>query len=330
MKLLYAIQATGNGHVSRAREVIPILLRYADVDLLVSGTQSDVDLPYLIKYKKKGISYTFGKKGGIDYYDSIKKFRPINFISDIFRFPVNDYDLIINDFEPISAWACRLKGKACIALSHQAAFLSEKTPRPDEIDRFAEKVFKFFAPCSSAIGLHFQCYDTFIKTPFIRHEVRALEPSVSPHITVYLPAYSDTFLINYFEAFPDFYWEVFSKHVRLPYRQNNVRVIPVNNNDYLKSLASSSGLLTGGGFEAPAEATFLGKKVFVIPMSNQYEQKCNAKAFEMLGGTMAEGIENDFAPKLHTWLYEANALPLIFEDQTDAIVQEILRDNHLL
>lgn len=330
LKILLAIQATGNGHISRAREVVPHLLKYCDLDLLVSGTQSDVNLPYFIKYKKKGISYTFGKKGGIDYWDTFKRFRPFDFVKDIYNFPVEDYDLIINDFEPITAWACKIKKKKCVAFSHQAAFLSKNTPRADDVDKFAEYLFKHYAPSTSAIGLHFEPYDSFIRTPIIRSEIRQLEPYVQPYITVYLPAYTDELLINYFEKFPDFYWEVFSKHVRLPYRQNNIKVIPVNNDSYLKSLQGCTGLLTGGGFEAPAEATHLAKKVMVIPMFNQYEQKCNAKAFEHLGGTMVTEINHNFEHYLRNWLYQVKPLNIFYQDHTEMLIQEILLEHQLL
>ncbi|RYY68461.1 MAG: glycosyl transferase, partial [Chitinophagaceae bacterium] len=37
MKILYALQATGNGHISRASEILPILETMADVDVLLSG-----------------------------------------------------------------------------------------------------------------------------------------------------------------------------------------------------------------------------------------------------------------------------------------------------
>ena len=36
MKILYAIQSTGNGHLGRAMEILPTLKRNADVDILVS------------------------------------------------------------------------------------------------------------------------------------------------------------------------------------------------------------------------------------------------------------------------------------------------------
>ncbi|MFA9272251.1 MAG: glycosyl transferase, partial [Baekduiaceae bacterium] len=57
MRILYAIQGTGNGHISRARDIIPYLQEKGVVDLLISGIQSDVDLPYEIKYQLKGLSF---------------------------------------------------------------------------------------------------------------------------------------------------------------------------------------------------------------------------------------------------------------------------------
>ena len=69
MKVLYAIQGTGNGHLSRARDVIPALLKHnISLDLLVSGIQADIKLPYPIKYQLKGLSFIFGKKGGVDIW----------------------------------------------------------------------------------------------------------------------------------------------------------------------------------------------------------------------------------------------------------------------
>lgn len=51
MKILYAIQGTGNGHISRAREIVPLLQQYGTVDLLISGTQADVKLVQEVKYQ---------------------------------------------------------------------------------------------------------------------------------------------------------------------------------------------------------------------------------------------------------------------------------------
>ena len=61
MKILYAIQGTGNGHISRARDIIPLLREKGEVDILVSGTEADVDLGYPVKYKLKGMSFVLEK-----------------------------------------------------------------------------------------------------------------------------------------------------------------------------------------------------------------------------------------------------------------------------
>src|SRR5687768_13379536 len=128
MKILYAIQGTGNGHLSRARDIIPILKKGNEVDLLISGSQADVVLPYTIKYRLQGLGFVFGKKGGIDLLATYKKNRLKKFFEEIESLPVEDYDLVINDFEPVSAWACHIRNVRCISLSHQAAVLNKFAP----------------------------------------------------------------------------------------------------------------------------------------------------------------------------------------------------------
>ena len=73
MKILYAIQGTGNGHLARAEDVIPYLQEHGDLDLFVSGAQADIKLSYPVKYKSKGLSFYFGKSGGIDFLRTFKK-----------------------------------------------------------------------------------------------------------------------------------------------------------------------------------------------------------------------------------------------------------------
>jgi uncharacterized protein (TIGR00661 family) len=324
MKILLAIQATGNGHLSRAREIIPHLLNYGELDLLISGTQADVTLPYLIKYKKNGAGFTFGKKGGIDIIDTVKKLKPFEFFNDINKFPVQDYDLIINDFEPITAWACKLKNKPCIALSHQSSYLSNKVPRPHKHDLFAEWIFRNYAPSTSQYGFHFKSFDKNIFTPVIRSEIRKLETQNKGHITVYLPAHSDELLIKHFLKIKDIQWDVYSKHSKIAYKNSNINITPIENEPFINSLAASDGLLTAGGFESPAEAIHLRKKVMMIPMSNQYEQQCNAVAARDLGVTVVKEIDKDFTEKLTSWLNFACPLNINYPDITAKIIEDLM------
>jgi uncharacterized protein (TIGR00661 family) len=326
MKILFAIQGTGNGHISRAREIIPHLLNYGQLDVLVSGRQAEVQLPYLIKYKKSGIGYTFGKHGGIDFVDSIQHLSPFRFLADVMSFPVHDYDLIINDFEPITAWACKLKNKPCVALSHQAAFLSKRTPRPIKRNKMSENILKYYAPTSYKIGFHFKPYDSFIHTPIIRKEVRMLEQSNHGHFTVYLPAHADEILIPHLMRVHDVQWHVFSKHSKITYTKHNVTIRPIINDDFLNSLASSEGLVTAGGFESPAEAIYLRKKVLSIPMLNQYEQTCNAEALRQMGISVVKQIDETFTGRLKSWINFGHPVSINYPDETAKIIQQLVSD----
>lgn len=327
IKILYAIQATGNGHLSRAREIIPHLLQQGEVDLLVSGTQAEVQLPYLIKYRKNGLGYAFGKDGGINFIESIRQLKPFRFLHDIFSFPVQSYDLIINDFEPISAWACYVQHKASIALSHQASYLSPLTPRPKHQAGFAEWVLRNYAPATSQYGFHFQSYDSFIHTPVIRREIRHLTPTSRGHITVYLPAHDHNMLIPFFAAHKEIRWEIFSKHALKPNTIGNIVVSPISHDLFTQSLSACDGIITAGGFESVAEAMYLQKKVMIIPMLHQYEQQCNAVAAGILGNTVLDKIDEHFYAHLEKWLNHGKAVAVNYPDQTGLIIEHIVQEH---
>ena len=118
-KVLYAIQGTGNGHVAGAREVIPILKKFADVDILISGNQSEIALPEIPKFSFRGVTMAYNESGGVSYLKSLLANNPFVTLKEIYKLPVKEYDLIISDFEFVSAWACKLKGMRCLAVSHQ-------------------------------------------------------------------------------------------------------------------------------------------------------------------------------------------------------------------
>lgn len=326
MRVLYAIQGTGNGHLSRAREMVPALRENVDVDLLVSGTQSEVQLPWKLTYQYKGFSFCYNRKGGVSKVRSLRENFSSQLMREIHSLPVEHYDLVINDFEPVSAWAAKRKGVPCIAMSHQAAYLSQKSPRPFVKDRFGEAVLKRYAPADLAVGFHFEEYDSFIYTPVIRSEVRALTPRQGGYFVVYLPAYKDEVLTNILSTIPEADWIVFSRHATQPASTSgNVKIEPIRNDRFLERLEDCQGLLTGGGFEAPAEAMFLGKKVFSIPVKGQYEQQCNAAALRKLGCSVASKLTESLIPDLRRWVEDTQPEAIEYPDQTRQIIENVLR-----
>ncbi len=324
MKILFAIQGTGNGHLSRAREIIPLLQLYGDLDILVSGTQADVKLKQPVKYQMHGFSFIFGKDGGIDYLNTWCNMNLSKFKNDMKIVPINKYNLIINDFEPITAWACKLQGLKSVSLSHQASFKSKKVPTP-LTKNFGKQILNHYAPTTDHVGFHFERYDHFINTPVIRSEIRSLINANLGYYTVYLPAFDDRHLVKLLKQLPQVNWQIFAKHTQLSYTDENVEVRPIHNENFNQSLASCEGLVTGGGFEGPAEALYLRKKLLVVPMKNQYEQQCNAYALQQLGLPVIWESEQNWLKKLKNFIDQPQLNKFDFPDQTAEIIDKVVK-----
>jgi len=327
MKILYAIQGTGNGHLSRAREIIPLLKQKGELDLLISGTQADVELPYTIKYRFKGLCFVFGKKGGIDVMATYRKGNLKRLYTEICSLPVEEYDLVISDFEPVSAWACRRKHKHCVGLSHQAAVIHKNAPKPSNKDLLGKAILLRYAPVSKAYGFHFAEYGEDIFTPVIRSEIRKQQSEIKSHYTVYLPAYSDKRIIRILSAIKNIEWQVFSKHSNKKYQEGNILIRPIENEAFIESLLSCTGILCGAGFETPAEALFLKKKLLVIPMKGQYEQQCNAAALALMNVPVLKSLKEKHLDKIKSWTRERQFVPVFYPDKTGEIIERVIREN---
>lgn len=328
MKILYAIQGTGNGHLSRARDIIPILEQKGEVDILISGVQADVELPHFVKYRFKGLSFIFGKKGGVDLFKTYKNSHLKKLYKEIISLPVHDYDLVISDFEPVSAWACIIKKKDSIGLSHQLGVINKRSPKPKKSDPVGKIILKRYAPVTYKYGFHFNSYNNSVFTPVIRKEVRDLEPVNFGHYTVYLPAYDDKRILKVLKKAGNVKWHVFSKHTKKAYSKDNFIVEPISNESFIQSMSSCAGILCGAGFETPAEALFLKKKLMVIPMKNQYEQHCNAAALKEMKVHVIKSLKKKHLPKIEKWLQSSDKVEVHFPDITSDIIDMIIKKHY--
>jgi uncharacterized protein (TIGR00661 family) len=325
VKILYAIQGTGNGHLARAEDIIPHLQEYGDLDLFVSGAQADIKLSHPVKYKSKGLSFFFGKSGGIDFLRTFKNNSSKDVYKEIKKFPVEKYDLVINDFEPISAWACHKREIPCVSLSHQSALLSDKCPKPKSFDPVGEWVLRNYAPTKDHVSFHFSRFDKSIYTPVIRSEVRRdANAQKKDHYTVYLPAYDDKKLVPILASIPYVRWHIFSKHTKKAYHIGKLSVYPVNKEEFAVSMTTSRGVLCGAGFETPAEALFLGKKLLVVPMKSQHEQHYNAAALKQMGVPVLKKVRKKSIDKIISWLDTDSHVVVDYPDTTGEAVAEAI------
>jgi uncharacterized protein (TIGR00661 family) len=323
MKILYAIQGTGNGHLARATAIVPLLKEMGETDVLVSGISGDINLPFPVRYQLYGMSFIFGTKGGVDLEKTILKLRLFRFLKDVARLPVKKYDIVLCDFEPVSAWACKLKRKKSIGLGHQYAVLHPDSPSPPKSDWFGKLILKHYAPVSKKYGFHFKQLDAFNFEPVIRPDIRNCKPENKGHFTVYLPSFSDEKIIRILSLWPEIKWEVFSKHSKSTYRISNILIQPISLEKFNLSFTSCEGILCTAGFETPAETIFMGKKLCVVPIKNQFEQACNAAFLSEMGITVIDDLLNDRL-KIKHWLENSGGVQIKYQDKTGEILQKII------
>lgn len=325
LKIFYAVQATGNGHISRALEVFPHLQKYGDVDIFLSGSNYDLKCNLPVAYKSKGISFVYNKQSGsIDIKKTFSNIKLKQVWREAKHLPIEKYDLIINDFESITSIACKLKGKHSIHFGHQASFLSKNVPRPKKIDVLGEFILSNYATGSTNVGLHFKKYDSFIFQPIIKKTILNAEPTNSGHFTVYLSQFSLEVLRKYFHQLNEYKFHIFSSEVQNTYKDNNITFLSINKELFNNSLISCNGIITSAGFETPSEALYLGKKLMIVPISGQYEQICNAAALvDSFNVKSIKTIDENLSSHFYDWLSSKNSNKLDLVDTTDEIIQKI-------
>jgi uncharacterized protein (TIGR00661 family) len=212
-----------------------------------------------------------------------------------------------------------------VGLSHQSALLSPKSPRPKKIDPVGEWVIHNYAPVDSYVSFHFERYDKNMFTPVIRSAVREAKPKDKDHYTVYLPAYDDKKLVPLLAKIPQIKWHIFSKHAKKAYHVGKLSVYPVNKDEFAESMTSCKGVLCGAGFETPAEALYLGKKLMVVPMKSQLEQHYNAASLKQLGVPVLKRMKKKSLEKILNWIESEATISVQYPNITAEAVERAVK-----
>ncbi|HWB63584.1 MAG TPA: glycosyltransferase family protein [Chitinophagales bacterium] len=329
MKILFGIQATGNGHISRSTEIYKMLKQHPGVeqlDVLISGDNAGMSLPFEVNYQYKGFSFYYGRKGKISVLKSIGKANFLSAFIGLMKVPFKKYDLIISDFEPITLWGAMLAGVKRVGIGNMYSVTSDKFPKTK-----GSTMTKFFArvmcPARNKIAMHFQKFDDFVYYPVIRNEIRHAIPGNKNFTLVYLNSYSDEELLHCFntEMFANEKFVIYSKTSNTCYKQGNCTVKALDNYTFTQDIINCSGVLTAGGFQTISEALYLGKKLFVIPIKKQSEQISNARVLAEMGVATSTELK---AGEIKTWLENPNTVQIKFEDDLQNIVDAILNAPH--
>ena len=317
MRIFYGVQGTGNGHITRARVMAKELYQAGiEVDFQFTGRQFDkyFDMEIFNGYRlKHGLTFSVNK-GEVSYLDTLITAKPISFIKDVSQLDLTGYDVVLCDFEPVTAWAAKTHGVPVIGIGHQYAF-QYKIPREGG-DPIAETVMKLFAPVTQGIGLHWHHFGQPILPPVIELKEKPEKLNTSK-IIVYLPFEDTRTVIDLLQPFKQFEFHIYTPDV-LPSNYNNVMCKALSREGFQADLLDSAGVISNAGFELLSEALQMGKKILVKPLHSQMEQISNAAAIKQLGYGHSM---NDLEPKaIEHWLHDNNAVLINYPNTAKILV----------
>ncbi len=331
MKILYGVQGTGNGHISRAAAMSRAFKKYPNVDItwLYSGRDTDdlfdIEKGYLWR---RGMTFAI-ENGSVSLPKTFIKNNIFRVLYDVQQLDLSKYDTVVTDFEPTVSWAARLKGCQSIGIGHQYAFkYNVPTQGENKLNQF---IFRNFAPASSSVGMHWHHFEAPIVPPIVDldSEVVGLEQvkTIPNKILVYLPFEDQLKVVGLLREIDAYEFYVYGPDLTKVDR-GAIHLRPLSRTEFKKDLISSAGVICNSGFETISECLKMGIKVFTKPVAQQVEQLSNAAALEQLGyarvGTLDRqeivnwlerdgGVHVDYPP-VHEhwaeWLLQENRLPV--------------------
>ena len=323
MKILYGVQGTGNGHISRARKMAECLKqRNVQAEFIFSGRDPDqyFDMEIFGQYRTyQGLTFA-SKNGRLSYTKTALSNNIFKFAKDVMSINIAEYDLILTDFEPISAWAGKLRNKKVIGLGHQYAF---DYPIPRAGDNFISNItMKLFAPVTIALGLHWDAFDSPILPPIIdttlKYRDDCSDADGSSPVVVYLPFENQQEIQNALLGIEKQHFIIYSPEL-IDEENGNLSLRKTSHDGFKRDLCRARGVICNSGFELISECLHLGLSILTKPQYAQTEQMSNAAALAQLDyAHVAMKIDNS---TVTSWLdsLESGTRTIRFPDVADTI-----------
>lgn len=317
MKILYGVQGTGNGHLSRARVMAKALkAQDIDVDFFFSGRDANhyFDMQCFGQYRAQaGLTFAT-REGSVSIAKTAWQNSLLALVKDVRNLDLTGYDLVLNDFEPVSAWAAKSQGIPSIGVSHQAA-LQYDVPKVGN-RWFDQVLLNYFAPVDHALGCHWHHFGFPILPPFV--EVDSNVAYNSHEILVYLPFESPSAICQLLSSFEEYQFYVFHAGATPLNCPRNIHWSGFSRDGFKVKLAQCGGVIASAGFELASEALTLGKKLLVKPLHGQFEQLSNVAALQLLGA--GESMMSLDPQVVKRWLKSPRPEPIAYPQVGDALV----------
>ncbi|NOT83805.1 MAG: glycosyltransferase [Methylococcaceae bacterium] len=322
MRVFYGVQGTGNGHITRARMMAKELYQAGvEVTFLFTGREAAhyFDMDIFQQYQaKSGLTFSV-HEGQVQYFKTAVTAKPLQFFKEVASLDLTAYDLVISDFEPVTAWAAKTRKKTVLGIGHQYAF-NHPIPIAGS-DPLARGVMKYFAPVDIGVGLHWHHFGQPILPPII--ETPALCATINKSkIIVYLPFEEQDAIIRLLTPFTNFDFHVYTPASE-PSGFQHIQCKPLSREAFKQDFYDCAGIISNAGFELASEALQAGKKILAKPLHAQMEQISNAFALKQLG--FGQTMFDLDVKVVEAWLYTQRAVRVTYPNVAQIVVQWIVK-----
>lgn len=300
MRIVYGCNAQGQGHLSKAAVLVPLLEAAGhEVRVITSGLPVPPQYQFTWHRHYQGLPFSCG--GGKTAASKtaaqwLKLVPTIGRALFSVRRMVHDWqpDLILSDFELLTV--CPVIQPRCevVSLCRQVALFDPGVPLPEEGPQMDASrkltltvVHLFTLGADRYHGYHYAPSSYRCVPPVVRQELRDVRPTDGGHLLVYNAHHwldgGDTNTLLRWAA--DRRQEVIvyghPKHPRG--RFGTVTFRESSRSGMLADMASCKAVVTTAGLTTPVEASLLGKPCVTIPLPGQWEQAVNALHLDQAG-----------------------------------------------
>lgn len=321
-KILYGVCGIGNGHMHRQLPLIEYFSRDYQIVIFAYDTSFHFyrdhfkDYPF-VTVLEVAVPFYVGSRTGIDFeatkkllsnkkdYEGING-RAITITEQILGVP----DLVITDYEPISASYAYSHQVPLVTIDQQSKYLAGEFPTELHGQTYADEVARlkmFFPTATARIACSF--FDVKKKKdgdevqmfpPILREEIFQMKNIITPHasLLVYLSSQKEfhqdleeIFLICSRMQHIDFH--IFSPQSTKAPLASNVHVYVHGDRAFGRILKNCAGIVATAGHTLLSEAMHLSIPVYAIPLA-VYEQQMNAEVIDKNGfGVRSETINEE-------------------------------------
>ena len=303
MKILYGVVGEGMVHAMRSRVVLEHLVAQGhDLEIMASGRACDFlgkrfegtnrihgfHMIYEENRVRRGKTLWSNVLTGITgtpkniqaYFELIVDFRP---------------QLVISDFESWTYLYAKAHRLPIVSIDNMQ-IINRCTHDPDVIagDEADFRVSKAFVKGKLPFCDHYLITSFFrppvrkekttLVSPILRPEILAATPIQGDHLLVYQTGEGNESLAEVLQA-AGVPCRVYGMRRTITEDQveGNLTYRPFSEKGFIDDLASSIGVVAGGGFTLMGEAVYLHKPMLAIPLERQFEQVMNSRYLEKEG-----------------------------------------------